>query len=74
MDVFDCKVMQELTDPELALCRKDKVKAVELKGHGNACFSKREFGEALGYYSQVCVHLLIWNMRVAFSLWLVEII
>ncbi|ONM05232.1 Tetratricopeptide repeat (TPR)-like superfamily protein [Zea mays] len=46
------QVMQELTDPELALCRKDKVKAVELKGHGNACFSRREFGKALRFYSQ----------------------
>lgn len=74
MAVSDCKVMQQLTDPELALCRKDKVKAVELKGLGNACFSRREFGEALRYYSQVCVHLLIWNMLIEFSLWLVEII
>ncbi|CAD6205517.1 unnamed protein product [Miscanthus lutarioriparius] len=53
------QVMQELTDPELALCRKDKVKAVELKGHGNACFSRREFGEALGYYSQALRHVPI---------------
>ncbi len=43
----------ELTDPELALCRKDKVRAAELKGKGNACFSKREFEQALGFYSQV---------------------
>jgi hypothetical protein len=56
MAVSDCKVMQELTDPELALCRKDKVKAVELKGHGNACFSRREFGKALRFYSQVCAY------------------
>lgn len=45
--------MRELTDPELALCRKDKGRAVELKGQGNACFSRREFGEALRFYSQV---------------------
>lgn len=43
----------ELTDPELALCRKDKGRAAELKGKGNACFSKREFEQALGFYSQV---------------------
>jgi hypothetical protein len=47
--------MRELTDPELALCRKDKGRAVELKDQGNACFSRREFGEALRFYSQVCV-------------------
>ncbi|KAG0548965.1 hypothetical protein BDA96_01G213500 [Sorghum bicolor] len=53
------QVMQELTDPELALCRKDKAKAVELKGHGNACFSRREFREALGHYSQALRHVPI---------------
>ncbi|XP_035822250.1 uncharacterized protein [Zea mays] len=53
------QVMQELTDPELALCRKDKVKAVELKGHGNACFSRREFGKALRFYSQALRHVPI---------------
>jgi len=47
--------MRELTDPELALCRKDKGRAVELKGKGNACFSRRDFSEALGFYSQVSV-------------------
>ena len=47
--------MRELTDPELALCHKDKGRAVELKGNGNACFSRREFREALGFYSQVSV-------------------
>jgi hypothetical protein len=47
--------MRELTDPELALCRKDKGRAVELKAQGNACFSKKEFRQALGFYSQVCL-------------------
>ncbi|XP_052134968.1 uncharacterized protein LOC127753521 [Oryza glaberrima] len=46
------QVIGELTDPELALCRKDKGRAAELKGKGNACFSKREFEQALGFYSQ----------------------
>ncbi|CAM0956538.1 unnamed protein product [Alopecurus aequalis] len=46
------QVISELTDPELALCRKDKERAVELKGQGNACFSRREFEQALGFYSQ----------------------
>ncbi|XP_062200888.1 uncharacterized protein LOC133903496 [Phragmites australis] len=46
------QVMRELTDPELALCRKDKGRAAELKARGNVCFSRREFGEALGFYSQ----------------------
>nr|CAB3494242.1 unnamed protein product [Digitaria exilis] len=50
------QVMRELTDPELALCRKDKGRAVELKGQGNACFSRREFGEALRFYSQALRH------------------
>ncbi|KQJ97373.1 hypothetical protein BRADI_3g30360v3 [Brachypodium distachyon] len=57
LDFFDGvplfhQVISELTDPELALCRKDKGRAVELKGRGNACFSKREFEQALGFYSQ----------------------
>ncbi|PVH31634.1 hypothetical protein PAHAL_9G195700 [Panicum hallii] len=51
------QVMRELTDPELALCRKDKGRAAELKGKGNACFSRREFGEALGFYSQALRHV-----------------
>ncbi|KAF0928835.1 hypothetical protein E2562_010699 [Oryza meyeriana var. granulata] len=46
------QVIGELTDLELALCRKDKGRAAELKGRGNACFSKREFEQALGFYSQ----------------------
>ncbi|KAL5225736.1 hypothetical protein ABZP36_012375 [Zizania latifolia] len=50
-DVLD--VVGELTEPELALCRKDKGKATELKGRGNACFSRREFEQALGFYSQI---------------------
>ncbi|CAL4934275.1 unnamed protein product [Urochloa decumbens] len=53
------EVMRELTDPELALCRKDKERAVELKGQGNACFSRREFGEALRFYSQALRHVPI---------------
>ncbi|KAK3156871.1 hypothetical protein QOZ80_2AG0113190 [Eleusine coracana subsp. coracana] len=46
------QIMREITDPELALCRKDKGRAVELKGQGNACFSRREFRQALVFYSQ----------------------
>ncbi|XP_047093499.1 SET and MYND domain-containing protein 4 isoform X1 [Lolium rigidum] len=46
------QVISELTDPELALCSKDKGRAVELKGQGNACFSRREFQQALSFYSQ----------------------
>uniref|UniRef100_A0A452YJ54 Uncharacterized protein n=1 Tax=Aegilops tauschii subsp. strangulata TaxID=200361 RepID=A0A452YJ54_AEGTS len=46
------QVIGELADPELALCRKDKGRAAELKGRGNACFSRREFEQALGFYSQ----------------------
>ncbi|RCV42212.1 hypothetical protein SETIT_9G198400v2 [Setaria italica] len=53
------QVMRELTDPELSLCRKDEGRAVELKGQGNACFSRREFGEALRFYSQALRHVPI---------------
>ncbi|CAN6298856.1 unnamed protein product [Urochloa humidicola] len=53
------EVMRELTDPDLSLCRKDKGRAVELKGQGNACFSRREFGEALRFYSQALRHVPI---------------
>ncbi|XP_006662498.1 SET and MYND domain-containing protein 4 [Oryza brachyantha] len=52
-------VIGELTDPELALCRKDKGRAAELKGKGNECFSKREFEQALGFYSQALRYLPI---------------
>jgi hypothetical protein len=55
------KVISELTDPELALCRKDKGRAVELKGQGNACFSRRDFHQALGFYSQVIFRLNLVN-------------
>lgn len=53
------QVISELTDPELALCRKDKGRAVELKGQGNACFSRREFQQALGLYSQALRYIPI---------------
>uniref|UniRef100_A0A0D9XLA6 Uncharacterized protein n=1 Tax=Leersia perrieri TaxID=77586 RepID=A0A0D9XLA6_9ORYZ len=46
------QVIGELTDPDLALCRKDKGRAAELKGKGNECFSKKQFEQALGFYSQ----------------------
>ncbi|KAL6906538.1 hypothetical protein ACP4OV_004139 [Aristida adscensionis] len=53
------QVMRELTDPGLALCRKDEGRAVELKAQGNACFSRREFREALRFYSQALRHVPI---------------
>ncbi|KAL6642854.1 hypothetical protein ACP70R_021035 [Stipagrostis hirtigluma subsp. patula] len=53
------EVMRGLTDPELALCRKDEGRAVELKAQGNACFSRKEFGQALGFYSQALRHVPI---------------
>ncbi|KAI5017384.1 hypothetical protein ZWY2020_042272 [Hordeum vulgare] len=52
MERLKSAVIGELTDPGLALCRKDKGRAAELKGRGNACFSRREFDQALGFYSQ----------------------
>ena len=65
--------MRELTDPELALCHKDKGRAVELKGNGNACFSRREFREALGFYSQVSVSLFFLKLVDSLFTFVVEI-
>jgi hypothetical protein len=60
--------MRELTDPELALCRKDKGRAVELKAQGNACFSKKEFRQALGFYSQALRNVPICSDEVDVNL------
>ena len=65
--------MRELTDPELSLCHKDKGRAVELKGNGNACFSRREFREALGFYSQVSVSLFFLKLVDSLFTFVVEI-
>lgn len=43
----------DLTDPEMALCRKNKEAAMEAKVKGNQCFSKGDYSNALSFYSQV---------------------
>ncbi|XP_026656321.1 uncharacterized protein LOC103724370 isoform X2 [Phoenix dactylifera] len=45
-------VIKELTDPEMALCRKSKAAALDSKQKGNECFSKGDYVKALSYYSQ----------------------
>lgn len=42
----------DLTDPEMALCGKNKGGALEVKAKGNECYSKRDYSNALGFYSQ----------------------
>ncbi|KAL6980952.1 hypothetical protein U1Q18_022588 [Sarracenia purpurea var. burkii] len=46
------RVVGELTEPETALCRKNKEAAMEWKSKGNECFSKGEYSKALSLYSQ----------------------
>lgn len=60
----------DLTDPELALCRKSKEKALEFKRKGNERFSKGDYAKALSFYSQVghsFTYLVWFNM---FSIYL----
>ncbi|KAG8380981.1 hypothetical protein BUALT_Bualt06G0073000 [Buddleja alternifolia] len=46
------KMVRDLTDPEMALCGKNKEAALEAKAKGNECFSKRDYSNALLFYSQ----------------------
>nr|XP_010905092.2 uncharacterized protein LOC105032355 [Elaeis guineensis] len=46
------QVIKELTDPEMALCRKSKAAALDSKQKGNECFSKEDYVNALSHYSQ----------------------
>ncbi|EYU20145.1 hypothetical protein MIMGU_mgv1a002206mg [Erythranthe guttata] len=46
------QMVRELTDPEKALCGKNKEAAMEAKAKGNECFSKGEYSTALHFYSQ----------------------
>ncbi|KAJ0970229.1 hypothetical protein J5N97_023106 [Dioscorea zingiberensis] len=46
------RVIGELTDTELGLCRKSKESALDLKHKGNECFSKGDYVKALNFYSQ----------------------
>ncbi|KAK6155982.1 hypothetical protein DH2020_010230 [Rehmannia glutinosa] len=46
------QMVRDLTDPEIALCGKNKEAALEAKGKGNECFSKGDYSSALHFYSQ----------------------
>ncbi|XP_052180260.1 uncharacterized protein LOC127793547 isoform X2 [Diospyros lotus] len=46
------QMVRDLTDPETALCRKNKEAALESKRKGNECFSKGDYSKALNLYSQ----------------------
>ncbi|OVA17151.1 SET domain [Macleaya cordata] len=45
-------VVRELTDPEMALCRKNADAALDFKRKGNDCFSAGDYAKALSFYSQ----------------------
>ncbi|GFP89400.1 histone-lysine n-methyltransferase smyd3 [Phtheirospermum japonicum] len=46
------QTVRDLTDPEMALCGKNKEAALEAKAKGNECFSKGDYSRALHFYSQ----------------------
>lgn len=46
------RVVGELTDTELGLCRKSKESALDFKRKGNECFSKGDYVKAINFYSQ----------------------
>ncbi|CAL9086903.1 unnamed protein product [Musa textilis] len=50
------QVIRELTDPDLALCRKSKEGALDSKQKGNECFIKGDYVEALSFYSHALRH------------------
>uniref|UniRef100_A0A804IS90 MYND-type domain-containing protein n=1 Tax=Musa acuminata subsp. malaccensis TaxID=214687 RepID=A0A804IS90_MUSAM len=50
------QVIRELTDPDLALCRKSKEAALGSKQKGNECFMKGDYVEALSFYSHALRH------------------
>ncbi|XP_041008252.1 uncharacterized protein LOC121252549 isoform X10 [Juglans microcarpa x Juglans regia] len=51
MEVFH-QMVRDLTDPERALCGKNKDAALELKQKGNQCFLNEDYGSALTCYSE----------------------
>ncbi|XP_068645515.1 histone-lysine N-methyltransferase ASHR1 isoform X2 [Aristolochia californica] len=46
------RVVRELSDPEMALCRKNTASALDFKRKGNECFSSGDFARAVSFYSQ----------------------
>ncbi|KAL0321737.1 UNVERIFIED_CONTAM: Stress-induced-phosphoprotein 1 [Sesamum calycinum] len=46
------QMVRDLTDPEMALCGKNKEAAMEAKAKGNECFAKGDYSNALRFYSQ----------------------
>ncbi|XP_051138521.1 uncharacterized protein LOC127256513 isoform X2 [Andrographis paniculata] len=46
------QMVSDLTDPELALCGKNKEAAMEAKAKGNECFFKGDYSSASSFYSQ----------------------
>ncbi|XP_022890240.1 SET and MYND domain-containing protein 4 isoform X4 [Olea europaea var. sylvestris] len=46
------QMVRDLTDPEMGLCAKNKEAALKDKAKGNECFSKRDYPNALHFYSQ----------------------
>ncbi|XP_077223586.1 tetratricopeptide repeat (TPR)-like superfamily protein isoform X2 [Tasmannia lanceolata] len=46
------RVVRELSDPEMALCRKNVASALDSKQKGNECFSSGDFSKALSFYTQ----------------------
>ncbi|XP_042957525.1 uncharacterized protein LOC122292962 isoform X6 [Carya illinoinensis] len=51
MELFH-QMVRDLTDPERALCGKNKDAALELKQKGNQCFLNEDYGSALTCYSE----------------------
>lgn len=50
-------MVRDLTDPERALCGKNKDAALELKQKGNRCFLNEDYASALTCYSEVSTYL-----------------
>ncbi|CAA7403383.1 unnamed protein product [Spirodela intermedia] len=50
------RVVRELTDPQLGLCRKSREVSLDLKKKGNDCFAGGDYGKALNFYSQAVRH------------------
>lgn len=60
-------MVRDLTDPEMALCGKNKEAALEAKAKGNECFSKGDYSNALHFYSQVEKRPYIFLLNFTFN-------